>query len=71
MKKHTLWVVTSMAPTSVGVPRKCFTHDLKSSMISSKWANFGSWDEAKSWADENKIEINDLNHCIIQADFKE
>jgi hypothetical protein len=68
-KKQTLWVVTSSLPSSTGVPRTCFCDDLSSSDISINWARFYSWEEAKLWAEKNKIDINDLNQCIIQTDF--
>ena len=60
-----------MTPGHFDTPRKCFTHDLKSSGISSKWVSFCSWDEAKEWADENGIEINGTNHCILRDDFEQ
>ena len=68
-KKYTLWVVTSSLPSNSGIPRTCFCDDFSSSDISVNCARFYSWEDAKSWAEKNKIDIDGLSRCIIQTDF--
>jgi hypothetical protein len=66
-KKRTLFVIFA-SPQNFGGPNRYFAKDGRVTDISSLAAKFWTWDDAKTFALEKRIELNQLRH-IGQEDF--
>jgi len=71
MGKESQFVVTSTLSSRAGELRVCLDRAGNKADSRLNWVRFSSWKHAKEWAAEKGIQIDNVLHYIVEAEFSD